>query len=246
MKRLSMYALVAALFVGTACQKEEKVAPVADNAQVKAAWTSSDKWGSWSNGGYTVRNNVWGGGAGAQSIWANSYSQWGVWANHPTTGGIKSYPHSAKDINKRVSAIGSLGTSFNVTRPSSGSYITAYDIWLDNHAHEIMLWMNKTGSVGPISYSYDANGAVPVYRNLSVGGHTWNVYRGSNGSNQVYSFIRTSNTNSGSIDLKAILNWIKNTPKWFGDSMVQDVQFGYEITSSSGGLNFTTNSYSVY
>jgi hypothetical protein len=29
------------------------------------------------------------------------------------------------------------------------------------------------------------------------------------------------------------------------DATVAEVQFGFEITSSSGGLNFTTNSYSV-
>ena len=36
-----------------------------------AAWSSSDKWATWSNGGYTIRNDVWGSGAGPQSIWAN-------------------------------------------------------------------------------------------------------------------------------------------------------------------------------
>ncbi|MFS8097575.1 hypothetical protein LFM09_10590 [Lentzea alba] len=39
-----------------------------------ATWQSSDKWGTWNNGGYIVRNNIWGGGAGPQTIWANSYS----------------------------------------------------------------------------------------------------------------------------------------------------------------------------
>jgi hypothetical protein len=107
-----------------------------------------------------------------------------------------------------------------------------------------MLWMNKRGSVGPISYNYDANGAVPVNTNLNLGGHTWNVYKGSNGSNQVFSFVRTSNTNSGTVDIKAILNWIKNQG-WYGNITLGDVQFGFEITSSSGGLNFVSNSYSV-
>src|SRR3954463_16405228 len=89
-----------------------------------ATWSSTDKWGSWSNGGYTVRNDVWGSGAGSQSIWANSYSNWGVTANHPNTGGVKAYPHSAKAINKKVSALGRLSSSFNVSRPGSGAYAT--------------------------------------------------------------------------------------------------------------------------
>lgn len=46
-------------------------------------------------------------------------------------------------------------------------------------------------------------------------------------------------------DVLAVLNWLKNTKGWFGDITLGNVQFGYEITSSSGGLNFTTNSFSV-
>lgn len=200
-----------------------------------ASWESSDKWGSWSNGGYTVRNDVWGSGAGPQTIWANSYSNWGVWANHPNTGGVKAYPHSARAIGKRISALGSLTSSFNVNRPGSGAYATTYDIWADGSAYEIMLWMNKQGAVGPIG---------SLQTSASVGGHSWNVYKGSNGANQVFSFIRTSNTNSGTVDIKAVMNWIRNRG-WIGDATMNEVQFGFEITSSSGGLNFTSNSYSV-
>jgi hypothetical protein len=200
-----------------------------------ATWQSSDKWATWSNGGYTIRNDVWGGGAGAQSIWANSYSNWGVWADHPNTGGVKAYPHSAKNIGKRISALGTLSSNFNVSRPGGGAYTSAYDIWAGNNAYEIMLWMNKQGAVGPIG-SWQAS--------ASVGGHSWDVYKGSNGSNQVFSFIRTGNTNSGSVDIKAVMNWIRSRG-WIGDETMNEVQFGFEITSSSGGMNFTTNSYSV-
>ena len=200
-----------------------------------ATWESGDKWGTWSNGGYTVRNNVWGGGAGPQSIWANSYSNWGVWANHPNTGGVKSYPHAGKAINKKISALGTLSSRFDVSRPGSGSYATAYDIWAGNNAYEIMLWMNKQGAVGAIGSKQTT---------VSVGGHTWDVYRGSNGANEVFSFLRTSNTNAGTVDLKAVMNWIRNRG-WIGDATMGEVQFGFEITSSNGGLNFTTNSYSV-
>ncbi|MNI77749.1 hypothetical protein D3C73_1340630 [compost metagenome] len=47
-----------------------------------ATWSSTAQYGNWTNGGYTVYDNVWGSGAGVQSIWANSYSNWGVWAQH--------------------------------------------------------------------------------------------------------------------------------------------------------------------
>ena len=201
-----------------------------------ATWSSSDQWGNWSTGGYTLYNNIWGSGAGAQTIWANSASDWGVWANHPNTGGIKSYPNAKKVVGKKISAINSLTSNYSVTVPSSGAYNTSYDIWDSNHAYEIMLWVNKTGPVGPLGTSQGT---------VTLGGHTWTVYKGSNGSNQVFSFIRSSNSSSGSVDIKSIVNWIKNTKGWFGDVTIGDVQFGYEITSSAGGLDFRTKSFGV-
>ncbi|WP_233604194.1 hypothetical protein [Micromonospora sp. HM5-17] len=201
-----------------------------------AVWSSSDRWGTWSSGGYTLYNNVWGSGYGPQTIWANSPSNWGVWADHPNTGGVKSYPNATRYIGRRVSAIGPVTSSFAVTVPTSGvAFATTYDIWSADHAHEIMLWMNWYGPVGPL-------GTFQV--TATVGGHTWNIYRGSNGSNQVYSFLRTSHTHSGTIDVRAIVTWIRNRG-WFGDVTVGDVQFGYEITSSAGGRDFVTNSFSV-
>lgn len=201
-----------------------------------ATWSSSDQWGNWSTGGYTLYNNIWGSGAGSQTIWANSASDWGVRANHPNTGGIKSYPNAKKVVGKKVSAIKSLTSNYSVTVPSSGAYNTSYDIWDSNYDYEIMLWVNKTGPVGPLGTSQGT---------VSLGGHTWAVYKGSNGANEVFSFIRSSNSSSGTVDIKPIVNWIKNTKGWFGDVTIGDVQFGYEITSSAGGLDFRTNSFGV-
>jgi hypothetical protein len=200
-----------------------------------AAWYSTDKWGTWSTGGHTVRNNVWGSGVGPQTVWANSSSNWGVWADHPNTGGVKSYPHSAKAIGRKLSGLSRLTSSFDVTRPGSGAYATAYDIWADNHAYEVMIWVNKQGAVGPIG------GRVTT---VSVGGHTWDVHRGSNGANEVFSFVRTGNTNAGTVDVLAVLRWI-SARGWWGDVTVNDVQFGFEITSSAGGMDFRANSFSI-
>lgn len=153
----------------------------------------------------------------------------------PNTGGVKAYAHSAKNVNRRLSALGTARSSFNVTVPNSGAYTTAYDIWADNYAYEIMVWVNKTGAVGPLGSRQTT---------ATVGGHTFDIYKGSNGSNQVISFVRTGNTNAGTVDIKAIMTWIRGRG-WFGDVTLGEVQFGYEITSSNGGLNFITNSYSV-
>ncbi|MFI6807259.1 hypothetical protein ACIBO6_19880 [Streptomyces luteogriseus] len=201
-----------------------------------AVWNSCDQWGQTNLNGYTLYNNIWGGGAGSQCIWANSGTNWGVWANHPNTGGIKSYPNQTKAINKSITSLGSLSSNYNVSVPSSGAYNTSYDIWDTDHDYEIMLWVNKTGPVGPIGSSQGS---------VSLGGHSWNVFKGTNGANEVFSFIRTSNSSSGTVNILPILKWIKDTKKWMGNETIGDVQFGYEVTSSSGGLNFTTNNLTV-
>ena len=210
-----------------------------------AVWVASGQWDTWSNSGYTLYNNIWGSGAGTQTIWARTPTNWGVIANHPTTPGVKSYPHTVRgSVNRTVSSLGTLTSSFNVTVPGSGNYATAYDIWANNFSYEVMLWMNQNGAVGPIAETYDANGAVPAFRSVSLGGHTWNIYRGSNGSNAVFSFLRTSNTNSATVDVRAILNWLR-TQGWWGDVTVGEVQFGFEISGTNGSAAFTDNSFSM-
>ncbi len=212
------------------------------------AWCSCDLFGSWSSGPATLYNDVWGSGPGPQCIWSISSSHFGVLANHPTTSGIKSYPNVSYSPGQAISALGSYTSSFDITVPSSGSWESAYDIWVKNgNRIEIMLWMYKSGGVGPIASKYDASGAaVPDVANVNVGNHTWNVYYGSNGSNDVVSLLRTSNTTSGMVDIKAILAWIISNKGSFTSSWTLDqVQFGFEITSDGNPQSFTVNSFSV-
>jgi hypothetical protein len=209
-----------------------------------AAWVASGQWDTWTNNGYTLNNDVWGGGAGSQTIWARTGSNWGVVANHPRTSGVKSYPHSGKTLNRQLSSLSSVSSSFNVSVPADGDYETAYDIWANSNAYEVMIWANQHGAVGPIAESYDSNGAVPTARNITVGGSTWNVYRGSNGANAVYSFVRTSTTNAATVDVLAVLNWLR-TNGWWADVTVGDIQFGFELSGTAGQSNFISNSFTL-
>lgn len=203
-----------------------------------AVWSSSAPFGSWSSNGYTLNNDVWGSGAGPQTIWANSANNWGVWSQQPATNGVKSYPHAEYDINRSLTSISAVTSSFNVSVPGTGVYDTAYDIWLNNNAYEVMLWMNEVVA-GPLG-SYR--------QTLNSGGYSWRVYSGSNGSNTVYSFVNTGQSNSGSVDVLAELRWLQNSG-WFGGSTATlgNVQFGWEISSTNNtGTNFVANSYSVH
>jgi len=151
-------------------------------------------------------------------------------------------------VEKRLSALRKVTSRFGVTVPAEGSYNTAYDIWCEKHAYEIMLWVNWAGKMGPITTHYDDAGQpIPDVANVAVGGHTWNIYKGSNGANEVFSFLRTSPATAGEVDVKAILDWI-HAQGWFakhGDVLLDEVQFGWEIADSPGGLDFAVTDFAV-
>jgi Glycosyl hydrolase family 12 len=200
-----------------------------------SAWTSSAKYGSWSTGGYTLYNDVWGSGTGPQTIWANSYSNWGVDSDQPATNGVKSYPNVSQSIGEAVSSLGNVTSSFSFSAPDSGDFEAAYDIWANDRADEIMLW-TYTQNVAPLGTDQAT---------ASVGGSTWNIYRGNNGSTPVYSFVRTSNETSGSVDIKAVFNWL-SSEGWLTGATLSYVGFGWEISSTNNTTeDFTVNSYSL-
>ncbi|WP_117210464.1 GH12 family glycosyl hydrolase domain-containing protein [Allorhizocola rhizosphaerae] len=211
-----------------------------------AVWESCGTWANWSEGGYNLYNNIWGSGAGTQCIWANSHSNWGVTADHPATPGVKSYPNSERpNIRTRISGLKTLTSTFDVTVPSGGAYATAYDIWA-GRSYEIMLWVNKQGSVAPWADRYDDFGnPIPRVSAVSLGGHTWDAfYNGGPRGRHVVSLVRTANANAGTVDILACLQWIRNQG-WIGDISIEKVQLGFEISGSPGGMSFTMNDYGV-
>ncbi len=209
---------------------------------IGAVFSSTSRWATWSNGGFVVENDVWGkSNVGPQSIWANSYHNWGITSKQPSTaGGVKSYAHVRKNIGIATNSLRSCSSSFNVSIPGTGVYNVSYDCWVPA---EVMVWMYHTGGDNPIAKGYDSHGAIPSYTNISVGGHTFNVYIG--GSPKVVSFVRTSNTRSGTVDLRAVLQYAAKRG-WIANSKITNIQFGFEVVSTSNtNQNFTVNNYSL-
>lgn len=201
-------------------------------------WESEEQWGLWEDGDYTLYNNLWGEGWGHQRIWANSHANWGVNADHPNTGGIKSYPNVSYTLGRNVWDMGDVQSSFQLTLPGAAdglAYNTAYDIWGDGHAHEIMLWVNWSGPVGPIGSQITT---------VDVGGHSWDYYQGSNGANDVYSFLIHDHTSAATIELTPIAQWLVEQG-YMPEVQIDQIQLGWEITSAAGGFDFTVDDYSL-
>jgi hypothetical protein len=213
-------------------------------------WSSTAKFGTYTQGAYSWNNDVWGKHSGPQTIWVNSVSDWGVTSDQPNFSGVKSYPHISYTVGKPIDSLTTLTSSVTATLPSGGAWESTYDIWDVNNQYEIMLWLNYTGTpdgcgnVKPISYNWTSAGcAIPV-TTVTVGGYTWNVFRGTNGSNQTFSFLLTQKSNSTNIDILAILKWLENNG-WMGNVTMGEVQYGFEITSSKGGMNFQSGNFNV-
>ncbi len=212
-------------------------------ASTEAATCTSAQYGSFTIGSYSFNNDIWGSGAGPQTICANNANSFYITSTQPNSGGVKAYGDVHYNVGKALSSINTLTSTFTQTTPSAGTWDVAYDIWNTSNSYEIMLW-TKYQNTGPVSYNYNAQGnAVPVYTNVNVGGATWNVYEGNNG-HDVISFLRTSKTNSATVDVRAILLWIESKG-YFGNITVGQVEYGVEVTTTSGAETFNFSNYSV-
>jgi hypothetical protein len=198
------------------------------NAQVL---DSCDQWANYCSGGYCVYNNLWGDGAGPQCITAQSTTRWTIRSTQ-SGGGVKTYPNSSREMgseNVTIESLSSCTSTMNVSVPGSGDFCTAWDIWCPE---EVMIWMNTYGNVSPWG-SY--------VETATIGGVTWDVYK-----NGYPGFVRQSNTNSMTVDIKAILDYCVSKGWLHGNGVIEKIQGGFEITSTGGTeRTFTMNSYSV-
>jgi hypothetical protein len=206
---------------------------------------SSDKWASSNLGKYTISNDVWGEHPAPETLWADSDGTWGV-TTAQAGDGIKSYPHGDfGNLSIPVALLGPLQTSFSAASPAGCAYDQAYDLWLNGSQYEVMIW-NRWEHTNPIAKSYNDDGSPnATFRNVTLGGVTYDVYTGTGGSGACMSFLRKTQVDSGTIDLSGLLKWIATTG-WYNNPRLTSVQNGWEIISTGGtARDFTMKSFSV-
>ena len=212
-----------------------------------------DQFGSTTIGGrYVVMNNRWGTSA-EQCINVTDTgfaitSQQGV---GNTSGPPVSYPavylgchygncSPGTNLPLQVSSISSATSSINYNFVG-GTYNASYDIWLDpsprttgNNAMEIMIWFNRKGSIQPIGSRVGST---------TIGGRTWEVWQGSNGSNNVISYVAPSPIASWSFSVLDFITDVRNrgaiTSSWY----LTSIQAGFEPWI--GGAGLAVNSFSA-
>jgi xyloglucan-specific endo-beta-1,4-glucanase len=223
--------------------------------------TITGKWESVEVGQYSLLNNLWN---EQNAAWGYQGSQLTslsgstiAWTTTYTwTGGsqVKSFANIQLNtgINQQLSEIYSISTAWQWSLSTNGtvSADVAYDMFTSytpggKAVNEIMVWLTSVNSK-PISASYDAAGqAIPSVTNINLEGYTWNLYSGSNGFNQVYSFLPTSvsTIESFSGDVYPFFSYLINDNSFGSSQYLTTVQAGTEVTYGSG--TFTTSAYSA-
>ncbi|MCZ7420649.1 MULTISPECIES: cellulose binding domain-containing protein [unclassified Micromonospora] len=204
---------------------------------------------------YVVQNNRW--GTTAQqciNVTNNGFEIITQNGSSPTNGAPTAYPSvflgchytncsPGTNLPIQVSQISSATSSINYRYVSNGIYNASYDIWLDPspkrdgvNQMEIMIWFNRQGPIQPIGS--------PV-GNANIDGRSWEVWRGSNGSNNVISYVAPSAISSANLNLLAFINDTRNrgaiTNSWY----LTSIQAGFEPWQGGVGLAVTNFSAAV-
>lgn len=210
-----------------------------------------EQYGSTTIGGkYVVMNNRWGTTAEhCINVTSTGFSIATQQGN--SSSGPVSYPaifvgchytncSPGTNLPMQIGSIGSATSSINYTYVG-GTYDAAYDIWLDPTAKkdgvnrtEIMIWFNRTGSVQPIGSPGDTT---------TIGGKQWQVWRGSNGTNDVISFMAPSAISSWNFSVLDFLNETVRRGLAQQNWYLTSIQAGFEPWS--GGVGLAVNSFSA-
>ncbi|MGD0830504.1 MAG: hypothetical protein ABR907_06155 [Terracidiphilus sp.] len=210
------------------------------------SWSSCSQYATYTENGYNLYTDEWGATSG-QCVYANSSTNWWSVADYPNGTSVQAYPDTEIGLgNVNLSTLSSVNSSFNFSAPSGASFDAAYDLWTNGNVDEVMVWEDWSGT-GPIASTYNCNqlgvSGCPFATNVSIDGVTYDVFQGNTGHN-VISFLRTSETTSGSVNLLDLMNWLVGQGKLESDTF-STADFGFEITKTSGSQTFTLNSYSL-
>lgn len=213
-----------------------------------------------------INNNMWGQNSSSPgfsesitTLSANSFRVDFNWPNGINPNSVKTYPSAvfgwhfgwhfpigSMGLPSQLSANRNVMTSYAYTATfgSTGTANVAYDCWLHTQnnptfnttpSDEIMIWVDRVGGAGPIG------GTIAT---VNIDGGTWDLHRGNIGW-EVWSFVRTSNSGSGTLNIKDFTDYLRNTWGLSAAKYLTSVQFGSEIFHGTGNLNVTNFTASV-
>jgi len=225
------------------------VAPADATTCSDPKFVTSNPNGMWGDGAYVVHNNMWNtsGYKVSETLRACSHHNWNVRAtanNSSGDGAVKTYPNVHRDYHNwdtgaepRLSSFKTIKSSFAARTPHVGIYDTAYDIWLNGVPgnREVMIWTDN--------YRQVPSGSV-VAKGLSFSGHTWKVY--ASRSNDYIAFVPSHRITHGTMNIKAMLQWLASKGRVPARSTLGQICYGFEVVSTGGDpATFKVTDFSV-
>jgi len=199
-----------------------------------------------------VDQDVWSPISGwSQTLSANSPQDWQVVANEPAgNDGVVAYPNTGIDLSGAVDGYNETVSSFSESMPHNDqtSAWAMYDLWFNNWADEVMIQYDFTnnGDCTPVATAqFGGSYGVPV--------QTWHLCDFSGGGTDTLAWklgagegSEKQSESSGSVDLKAMIEWLENNGYLPAGSTWTAISDGWEICST-GGQNetFQVSNYSV-
>ncbi|KIY45771.1 glycoside hydrolase family 12 protein, partial [Fistulina hepatica ATCC 64428] len=205
-------------------------------------------------GDYTLDLDQWGlsdadSGTDCAQITSQSGSTIAWTATWAWTGSTSVVAYTNVNLNTgigvQLSEVTSIPTTWSWSSNITSSSVAdvAYDMFTSSTAdgsneYEIMVWLSNVNSE-PIASSYDSSGdAEAAETNLSIAGQTWDLYSGSNGSNEVYSFLLSSGEDLTDFDgdLLEFFTYLIDNESLSSSQYIITLQAGTEETSGSATL----------
>lgn len=213
---------------------------LASPAQAQVSSTC-DKGGRYTQGSWTVYNNIWGQNAGWQCQTVNSIKSWYVDADH-SGGGVKSYPNTSVRPQTPLSQLNSAGFWYNTSSASvvGGDWWDwTSDFWSTGSQDEIMAFTSWSGTAA-------GGWGRQIASNVTIGGILYSQVWQANPGWNVLQLIPAQQTSTGTIDAAAVWRWAAS---WnlLRNTTFDTMQFGIEITSTSGvQKRYSLNAYSAW
>jgi cellulose 1,4-beta-cellobiosidase len=236
----SAAALAADSSTTTLCQ--EQTAPVSDGTYTvqnneydssASECVSTDGGADFTVANSSIDNSTDGSPGAYPSIYQGCH-----WGNC-STGGLSTDPVEVSNLTT-----GAVTTSWSTTQTGTGDYDVAYDIWFNQtpttagqpNGSELMVWLNHNGPVQPFGSE--------VASNVTLGGHTYDVWEGSQSSWDTITYEMTSPATSVSgLDVGTLAQDMVSRGYTKSSWYLIDVEAGFELWQGGAGLE--TNSFAV-
>lgn len=210
-----------------------------------------DKFGSTeiAGGAFMVQNNEWGADDG-QCITATTQGFTVDSGDHSKNDAPASYPSimsgcwmgtctEGTTLPRRISDLGPISSSIAGEIPTGTKSNLAYDIWADstpkknghNDAVELMIWLKETGGIKPIGQQTGT---------ATIGGATWDVWKGENGGVNVISYVRQGYVDAADdLPLTDFVNDAVAQGSVKSTDFLTNIQAGFEPWTGGPGMALT-------